>query len=76
MKGAIGWIELIAHESGLEHPALVEVHEEDLIAKRFLTQRKYDDRSGVFLDPYFRLSTLGFGVCQFIEDFDLAEQKL
>ena len=70
-----GWIELIARESGLEHQALVEVHEETLMAKRFLTQRKYSDRSGVYLDPHFRLSTFGFGVCQFIEEFDLAEQN-
>ena len=75
VSGADGWIELIAHESGLEHPALVEVHEETLMAKHFLTQRKYSDRSGVNLDPHFRLTTLGFGVCQFIEEFDLAEQN-
>lgn len=74
-EDANGWLELIARESGLEHPALVEVHEETLMAKRFLTQRKHTDRSGVYLDPHFRLSTLGFGVCQFIEEFDLAEQN-
>jgi len=76
VNDAAGWVELIARESGLEHPALVEVQEETLMAKRFLNQRIHGDRSGVNLDPYFRLTTLGFGVCQFIEDFDLAEQKL
>ena len=64
----------LARESGLVHPALVEVHEETLMAKRFLNQRLHRDRSGVNLDPYFRLTTLGFGVCQFIEDFDISEQ--
>jgi hypothetical protein len=75
VNGAIGWIELIARESCLEHPALVEVHEETLMAKRFLTQRTLADGSGVYLDPHFRLTSLGFGVCQFIEDFDVAEQN-
>ena len=74
VENAAQWLEIIARESGLEHPALVEFHEEELMTKRFLTQRKNSDGGGVFLDPHFRLSTLGFGVCQFIEDFDLAEQ--
>ncbi|MBC2741603.1 MAG: hypothetical protein HGJ93_00760 [Desulfosarcina sp.] len=76
VNGAAGWNEFIASESGLEHPALVEVHEDTLMAKHLLTQRIHVDHSGVNLDPYFRLTTLGFGICQFIEDFDIVEQKL
>ena len=54
----------------MKHTALVEIHEEKLIEKYLLTPRKHSDRSGIMADPHFRLTSLGYELCQFIEHYD------
>jgi hypothetical protein len=64
------WLESIAAASGLRFPELVEVHEQGLEAKRLITPRRHSDRSGVQLNPAYRLTKLGVGFCEFIAAYD------
>ncbi len=68
--GAHQWLDAIAKESGLGHPALVEIHEERLIEKHLLSRRLHGDRSGVALKPHFRLTSLGLELCDYIASYD------
>jgi len=64
---ALTWLQTIASQSGLAHSQLVELHETKLIQKGLITDRVYPDRSGVSLGAHYRLTDLGFALCQFIE---------
>lgn len=64
------WIADVTTASGMKHKALVENHEENLMAKRLLSQRKLEDRSGVFANPHYRLTDLGYDFCQFVENHE------
>lgn len=68
--GAAEWVKLVAERSALEHPELVELHEQGLIEKRLLTPRLYPDGSGVELGKYFRLTELAIGICRHTEAYD------
>jgi len=63
------YIDLIAKESGLKFNSLVEIHELNLINKKLITGREYEDGSGVKLEPYFRLTDLGKSFCEYIEEY-------
>ena len=67
---ANGWLAKIAVVSGLVHPELVEVHEEGLINKNLLTSRVHSDRSGVAVGEHYRLTSLAWGLCGFLRDYD------
>ena len=60
------WLKKIAEESGLIHPELVEIHEEELMKKHLLSPRVHSDRSGVNASPHFRLTSLGFKICNYL----------
>jgi len=48
---------------------LVEFYEESLIEKKLVTPRKHSDRSGADRGQLFRLTDLGYKLCQFfLED--------
>ena len=64
------WIDDVSVTSGMKHKALVEIHEEGLMEKRLLTQRIHGDRSGIFVNPHYRLTDLGYDFCQFVEEKD------
>lgn len=68
--GAVRWIEEVTKGSGLKHRELVEIHEEGLMDKRLLTPRQLADNSDVMVKPYYRLTNLGYELCQFIENYD------
>ncbi|MGD0596174.1 MAG: hypothetical protein ABSA64_01470 [Sedimentisphaerales bacterium] len=63
------WLRMVADESGLTHTSLVEIHEEQLMKKYLLTGRLYADRSGVDINPHFRLTELAYGFCEFIANY-------
>ena len=63
------WLKKIAEESGLIHPELVEIHEEELMKKHLLSPRAYSDKSGIDVNPHFRLTSLGFNICNYIENY-------
>jgi len=70
------WLTQVAYKSGLKYPELIEVHERGLIEKNLLTDRTHSDRSGVNPGDHYRLTGLGFEICQFIENYDdLSEDK-
>ena len=64
------WLAEIAKVSGLKYPELVETYETDLIEKNLLTPRTYNDRSGISVGKYFRLTSLAWDLCQFLEEYD------
>lgn len=66
---AHAWLEIIAKVSGLEHPELVETHEEELMKKNLLLRRAFGDRSGVFMHEHLRLTKLGYELCRYIENY-------
>ncbi len=69
-NGANQWLDVIAKETGLAHTLLVEIYEEELIKKHLLSNRFYEDRSGIILEPHFRLTSLGFELCEYIANYD------
>jgi hypothetical protein len=68
--GASEWLKMIAEDSGLVHRELVEVHEDSLLEKRLLTPRRLGDRSGVTVNPHFRLTQLAFAICQYVDKYE------
>lgn len=66
---AHGWIEIVSKDSGLKYKSLTEIHENSLIEKKLITPRKYGDGSGITIKPYFRLTDLGYELCNFIENY-------
>ena len=71
------WLNLMAKESSLQYPELVKLYETELINKGLITKRQLSDNSGVSIRPYFRLSQLGYEICNFIENYenDLQNEK-
>jgi len=67
---AHNWLILMAKESSLKYPELVELHETELINKGLLTKRRLSDGSAVSITPYFRLTQLGYDICSFIENYE------
>lgn len=68
--GAHRWIEEVTEASGMRHKELIEIHEQGLMDKRLLTPRQLGDRSGVKVKPFFRLTSLGYDFCDFIEKYE------
>lgn len=64
------WIKEVTEASGLEHQELVEIYEQELMDKKLLTPRVHSDRSGVNVNPNFRLSSLGYKLCEFIQVYE------
>ncbi len=69
-SSASNWLTKIAEKSGLKYPELVEIHERNLIEKNLLSRRDNRDRSGVTLGDHYRLTALGYEICQFLESFE------
>jgi len=70
VRDARPWLNMVAAESGLTHPELVEMCETELIRKLLLTDRQYGDRSGVTMEPHFRLTGLAISLCRFVEAYE------
>jgi hypothetical protein len=69
--GVQGWISKMTSVSGLKYSGLVEIYEQDLMDKKLVTPRTHGDKSGVSISPYFRLSDLGYELCNFIEAYKI-----
>ena len=63
------WLALIAEKSGLRYRELVENQEKYLIDKNLITPRTENNRS-LKLGQYYRVSELGYGICEFIESYE------
>jgi len=68
--GASKWIQEVTAASGLQYIELVETFEQGLMDKKLLTQRRLGDRSGVSVKPNYRLSSLGYELCKYIEAYE------
>ncbi len=64
------WIGIMVEKSGLAYKELIEIYETQLINKNLLTRREHADRSGVTIGPYFRLTKLGYDICNYVEKFE------
>jgi len=64
------WLEKIAQDSGLKFKELVASYEDELIQKNLISLREHVDDSGVSIRPYFRLTSLGYELCKYIELYD------
>jgi hypothetical protein len=64
------WVEKVTAHSHLTFPTLVELHETKLIDKRLLTPRFYSDGSGVTMGEHFRLTDLGWNLCEYIDNYE------
>ena len=67
---AAEWLKEVTIASGLEHIELVETNEQELMDKKLLTPRTHGDGSGVNIKPHFRLSSLGYKLCEFIQVYE------
>jgi len=68
--GAARWIQEVTEASGMRYEELVEIHEQGLMDKRLLSPRQLGDRSGVILNPHYRLTDLGYEFCRFIDKYE------
>ena len=66
------WLNIMANKSSLKYQELVELYEKELINKGLLTKRLYSDKSSITIKPYFRLTQLGYDICNFIQNYDLS----
>jgi hypothetical protein len=60
------WIEQVLKHTGLRFPEIVRLREDPLMEKRLLSRHIYPDGSGFALTNHFRLTELGFHLCNFI----------
>jgi len=67
-SSSVPWREAIAKKSGLAVIELVQIHEEQLVAKQLLSGFMYPDKSGFHVLKHQRLTPLGYELCRFISD--------
>jgi len=63
---ATTWLHIISKQIGHNISSLVEVYEENLIKLKLISNRHLPDRSGVNPTKHFRLTPLGYKLCEFI----------
>lgn len=63
------WFFTIAQHIGHNIPSLVEVHEEKLMKLKLISDRIHSDKSGIEVTKYFRLTELGYKLCEFISEY-------
>lgn len=71
VRGAVSWLEKVAHVSGLKHIELVEFHERGLMEKALLTPRRGGDNSGIIAGENCRLTKLALELHSFIEAYEV-----
>jgi len=68
------WIKQMQDRCILHNEELVEIYEEELEKKRLLLPRIYSDRSGVRIGDQFRLTKLGFEICEYLSNYEKIEK--
>lgn len=69
MHSASEWLRLVSEQIGHNIPSLIEVYEENLEKLSLITARQHSDRSGIGKSAYFRLTELGYKLCEFINKY-------
>ena len=67
--GANAWLYVIAQQIGHGISSLVELHEKKLIELKLISNRNFSDKSGFEETKYFRLTELGYKLCEFISKY-------
>ncbi len=65
------WLLNISNQIGHEIISLVEVHEDKLVNLRLISPRSHPDKSGFAKTKYYRLTDLGYKVCEYIYNKDV-----
>lgn len=65
-KSTHSWLTSISMQLGHGIISLVELHEEQLIQLKLISPRRYGDNSGIDNTGHFRLTDLGYKLCQYI----------
>lgn len=65
-KAAQAWLLNISKQIGHEIISLVEVHEDKLVNLKLISPRTHSDKSGFAQTKYYRLTDLGYKVCEYI----------
>lgn len=65
-KSASYWFGTISKQIGHTIASLVEVHEDKLSNLKLIADRTMSDRSGIGSSEYFRLTDLGYKICEYI----------
>ena len=65
-EAAHSWLQNISKQIGHEITSLVEVHEDKLVNLKLIGPRTHSDRSGVRLLNNYRLTDLGYKLCEYI----------
>jgi len=68
-ESASTWLDIIASQIGHNMSSLIEMHEQKLIGLKLITDRVHSDRSGISNAPHFRLTQLGYKLCEFITKY-------
>jgi len=68
-ESASTWLDIIASQIGHNMSSLVEIYEQKLIDLKLISDRVYSDRSGIGKTPNFRLTQLGYKLCEFITKY-------
>jgi hypothetical protein len=66
---ASSWFSIIAEHIGHNIPSLVEHHEDNLMKLKLISNRTHSDLSGFRSTKYFRLTTLGYKLCEYITKY-------
>ena len=66
VRQATEWCHLISLQIGHGIPSLAEAYEEKLIELKLIGDRRHSDRSGFTEEKNFRLTGLGYKLCEFI----------
>jgi hypothetical protein len=64
------WLQNVAAQSGLKHPSLVEIHEEELLRKHLLVGHNVHDHNMVWFGDHYRLTEFGYELCKFINAYE------
>ncbi len=60
------WLKNISIQIGHNIKALVEFHEEKLENLKLISSRNHADKSGIKVTDYYRLTELGYRICEYI----------
>lgn len=69
IHSAAEWFNIVAKQIGYNMPSLIELYEDELFGLRLISPRTLPDRSGIGKTKYFRLTELGFKLCNFISKY-------
>jgi hypothetical protein len=60
------WFKILSRQIGHNIPSLVELHEQNLMSLKLISQRVNVDKSGFAQTKYYRLTELGYKFCEFV----------